>query len=155
MTNTTVLRYAGLQPQELILEPSAIDGVDRPERLVHQHQWRVRGKGTRDADALALPTGELRGIPLADLVGIHPDQVQKLGHSLGNAALAPAQQPGDSRDVLRHGLMREQADLLDHIPNLPAELVRLPAEHAPSSQQDVAARQRKHPVDQPHRGCLA
>ena len=48
-----------LQAQELVLEPRAHDRVDRAERLVHQHQRRVRGERAREADALALAAGEL------------------------------------------------------------------------------------------------
>jgi hypothetical protein len=48
--------------------------------------------------------------------------------------------------------VREQPDLLDHVPDLAAELVRLAVEHAASPEQDVAAGERDHAVDQPHRG---
>jgi hypothetical protein len=51
--------------------------------------------------------------------------------------------------------VREQADLLDHVPDLTAELVRLTVEHGAAAEQDVAAGQRDHAVDQPHSGRLA
>ncbi len=51
------LLHFPLQREELVLQPCAVDRVDRAERLVHQHQRRVCGERTRDADALALPAG--------------------------------------------------------------------------------------------------
>ena len=43
-----------LKAQELVLEPLAHDRVDGTERLVHEHDRRVRGEGAGDADALPL-----------------------------------------------------------------------------------------------------
>ena len=62
VTNTTVLRTCACRREELVLQARAVDRVDRPERLVHQHQRRVGGERARDADALALPARELRRV---------------------------------------------------------------------------------------------
>ena len=43
-----------LEAQELVLEAVADDRVDRAERLVHEHDRRVRGERPGDADALPL-----------------------------------------------------------------------------------------------------
>jgi hypothetical protein len=51
--------------------------------------------------------------------------------------------------------VREQPDLLDHVADLAAQLSRLALQHAAPAEQDVAAAQRDHPVDQAHRGRLA
>jgi hypothetical protein len=59
-----------LKPEELVLEPVPVDRVDRPERLVHQHQRRIHGKRSCHADPLALATGELRRIAVARVGGI-------------------------------------------------------------------------------------
>ena len=67
-----------LQAQELVLQPRTHDRVDRAERLVHQHQGRVRCEGAREPDALALPAGELRRKPLR--VGrVETDELEQLG----------------------------------------------------------------------------
>ena len=55
----------GLKPEELVLEPLAVDRVDRAEGLVHQHHRRVRGEGPRDADPLLLAAGELGRVAVA------------------------------------------------------------------------------------------
>ena len=67
----------------------------------------------------------------------------------------PAQQPRNRGDVLGDRPVREQADLLDHVADLAAELGRLPLAHAGPVDQDVAAGELDHPVDQPHRRGLA
>ena len=74
VTNTTVLRTRSCSREELVLQPRAVDRVDRAERLVHQHQRRVGGQRARHADPLALPARELGRIAGPDLVRIQPDQ---------------------------------------------------------------------------------
>ena len=63
-----------LQAQELVLQAVAVDGVDRAEGLVHEHQRGVAGEGARDADALALPAGELGRVARAHRA-LEPDEV--------------------------------------------------------------------------------
>ena len=52
-------------------------------------------------------------------------------------------------------LVREQPDLLDHVADLAAQLNLAAVEDAAPAEQDVAAAQRDHAVDQAHRGRLA
>ena len=59
VTNRIVLAIVFLEAQELVLEAVADDRVDRAERLVHEHDRRVRGQRPGDADALPLAAGEL------------------------------------------------------------------------------------------------
>ena len=54
VTKTTVLRHLLVQAQEVVLQPVAGDRVERPERLVHQHQRLVGRHRARHADALPL-----------------------------------------------------------------------------------------------------
>ena len=56
-----------LQAQELVLQLRARDRIDRAERLVHQHDRRIGGERTRDADPLALAARELGRIAVAVL----------------------------------------------------------------------------------------
>ena len=51
------LLYLLLQPQELVLQPVAGDGVHGAERLVHEHDRGVRGHRAGHPDPLALATG--------------------------------------------------------------------------------------------------
>jgi hypothetical protein len=62
---------------------------------------------------------------------------------------------GHGGDVLVYRQVREQPGLLDHVADLLAQLGRLVVEDAATAEQDVAAAERDHAVDQPHRGRLA
>ena len=121
VTKIDRLAHLLVQAQELGLEAVARDRVERAERLVHQHQRRVDGERAGEADALALPAGELRGVALA-VVGLEADQLEQLGGARAGALLVPAEQARDGRDVVRDGHVREQADLLDHVADAAAEL---------------------------------
>jgi len=50
------LLQLALQPQELVLQPVAVDRIDRTEGLVHQQHRGIGRQGTGDPDALALTT---------------------------------------------------------------------------------------------------
>ena len=52
------LAHLRLQPQELVLQPLAADGVDGAERLVHQHHRWIGGQRPRHPDPLALAAGQ-------------------------------------------------------------------------------------------------
>ena len=143
-----------LEAQELVLEPLAVDRVDGPEGLVHEHQRRVDGKRPRHADALALPAGELGGVAVAR-VGRQRHQLEQLVHALGDAALVPAQQLGHGGDVVGHGEMREQADLLNGVADVAAQLGGGAVLHALAVDEDVALGDVDHAVDHAHGGGLA
>ncbi len=99
VTKRTVLRTSRLQAQELVLQALAVDRVDRPEGLVHQHHQRVGGERPGDADALLLAAGELRRVAVAEL-GVEADQLQQLGGAGPDPVLLPAQQLRHGADVL-------------------------------------------------------
>src|ERR1700722_944586 len=65
--------------QELLLQDGAVLLVERRERLVHQQDLGIVGKGARDRDALAHAAGELVGVVVreageAGAVEIAPDR---------------------------------------------------------------------------------
>ena len=55
-----------------------------------------------------------------------------------DAVLGPAEQLGHGGDVVGHGLVREEPDLLDRVTDLAPQLVGLAVEHAAAVEQDVA-----------------
>ena len=122
VTKTIVLRMLLLQAQQLVLQALAVDRVDGAEGLVHEHQRRVGGQGAGDADALALAAGELRGIAVARLGGIEPDELDELVDAGADALARPAQHARHGGDVLGDRLVREEADLLDRVADLAAQL---------------------------------
>ena len=59
--------------------------VERGDGLVADDELGPQCDGARDADALALPAGELIRIPV-DVLGIEPDAVHELAHGLLDTA---------------------------------------------------------------------
>ena len=156
VTNTIVLRTLGLQPQELRLQPVADDRVDGAERLVHQQHRRVGGQRPGHADALPLAAGELGGVAVAVDGGVEADR--------GRAARRPASrmrlrsQPSSRGTVptfVAHGLVREEADVLDDVADPAAQLVGVDAGDVLAAEQDPAGGRLDEPVDHLHRRRLA
>ena len=83
------LAHLGLEAQELVLQPLAVDRVDGAERLVHQHHAGVGGQRARDADPLLLAAGELRRVAVAKR-RVESDQVQQLLDSRLDRARCPS-----------------------------------------------------------------
>ena len=112
-----------LEAQELVLEPLAVDRVDRAERLVHQHQRRVGRQRARHADALALAARELRrGSGRGSRAG---SRLTSSSSSSTRARMRSFDQPsrrGTVAMLSRDRQVREQADLLDRVADLAAQL---------------------------------
>jgi len=107
-----------------------------------------------DADALALPAGQLRRVAAGHLA-LEADQVEQLLDARRDAPLVPAQELRDRGDVVSDRAVREQADLLDHVADVAPQLVLVAVAHGAAADEDVAARDVGHLVDHPHRGGLA
>ena len=110
-----------LDPHELALQAIADDRVDGPEGLVHEHDRRLGRERAGDAGPLALATRELRRVPLRVPARVEADERKQLGHPCVDARRGPGEQPRHRGDVLGDGLMREQPDLLDDVPDPPPE----------------------------------
>ncbi len=129
-------------------------GIDGAERLVHEQQRRIGRQGAGDADALTLAAGELRRVALAH-PGLEADELEQLGHPRADAAGVPAQQAGHGADVLGHGEVREEPDLLDRVADGAPELRRRAVADAHAVDEDVAAGELDHAVDEAHGRRLA
>jgi hypothetical protein len=136
-----------LQAKEFVLQLGAGDGIDGAERLVHQHDRRIGRECARHADALALPTGELGRVPLRVLARREADQREQFVDARGDARSAPAEKPRHRRNVRGDGLMREQAHLLDHVPDPAPELDGIDAQDVFVVDEDLARGRLDEPVD--------
>ena len=149
------LAQLGLQAQELVLEPLAVDRVDGAERLVHQHQRRVGRERAGDADALALAAGELGRVAVAEVAG-EADQLEQLLDARGGPLLVPAEQlrarwrccrrsscAGTGRSAGSRSRSRAAAGRAAWIAD------------ALAADEDVAVGDLDHAVDHPHGGGLA
>ena len=79
-------------------------------------------------------------------VRVEPDHVEQLADALLGALPVPAEQLRDRGDVLGDGPVREQAGLLDHVADLPAQLGRVAVADGLVADQDVALRDLDRPV---------
>ena len=144
-----------LEAQQLLLEPLANERIDRPERLVHEQDRRVRRERPGDADSLALAARQLRREPRAVRGRVETDEREQLLGACPPPSLGPAEQARHGRDVLEHGLVREQAGLLDHVADAAAQLDRVARLDVHAVEQDLAARRLDEPVDHLERRRLA
>src|SRR4051812_31239662 len=102
-------------------------GAPAPRGLAPGGLGRVggaRGERAGHADALALAAGELGRVAVARLVRVERDELEQLVHARRDALLVPAEQPRDGGDVVLDLEVREQADLLDRVADLAAQLGR-------------------------------
>ena len=109
-----------LQVLYLVLKSLSRLRIQSAEGLIHQHDRGRSCQRTQNTYTLLLPAGELRGILFR--IVLHVDQLQHLLNSLGTAGLIVFEKLGHHRDILGHGHVWEQADLLDHIADMSAEL---------------------------------
>ena len=113
---------AALQVEQLVLQPGPHDRVDRRVGLVHEQHRRVGRQGAGHADPLLLPAGQ-RGRVAAEQARLEVEQRGQLVDPGVDAVLGPAEELGDRGDVVAHLAVREQARLLDHVADAPAQLV--------------------------------
>ena len=143
-----------LEAEELVLQTCSHNGVDRSERLVHQHQRRVGRERAREADALALTTGKLRGETLR-IGRIEPDELEQLGGARPDPRAGPAEQLRHRADVRLHRHVWEEADLLDDVADRAAQLGDVVVADLPAVDPDVTARERDQAIDELERRRLA
>ena len=111
-----------LEALHLLLEGAAGHGVQGAEGLIHQDDGRGGGQCPEDADALLLSAGHLRGVLVGVLLIGHLHHGQHVADDLVALLLGVLQQLGHHADVLGHRHVGEQADLLDHIADVAAQL---------------------------------
>ena len=76
------LAEVALETEELVLEPDPHDGVDRPERLVHEQHRRVRRERAGHPDPLTLAARELVRVAVGVRRGVEADQLEQLAGPL-------------------------------------------------------------------------
>jgi hypothetical protein len=144
-----------LQAQELVLQAVAGNGVDRAERLVHQHHVGVGAHRACDTDPLTLTAGQLLGVAVAVLARVHPDHLQKLIDPFGDALLLPVQHLGNRGDVAGDRDVGEEPDLLDDIADPAAQLVGVDLGDVLAVEEDPPGGGFDDPVDHLHGRRLA
>src|SRR5262245_56537731 len=83
------LLNALLEFSKLASNLGASNGIECAKRFVEQKNRRVYGQGTRNADALPLPTGKLPGKAPRECLGVHAHHLQQLSHTVCDALGRP------------------------------------------------------------------
>ena len=98
---------------DLVLQGLPGHGIQGTEGFIHQYDGRGCRQRPQHADALLLSAGELRGILVGVLLHVH--QLQHFPDDLVALGLVVLQELRHHADVLGHGHVGEQADLLDDV----------------------------------------
>src|SRR5438094_6594331 len=122
-------RTGPVDPVEQLHDVHRGGGVKVSGRLVCQEDQGPVDEGPGDRDALLLATGELVGIVVQFLP--QPDQVQDLRHALLGDVARFSDHLQRKGDVVEHGLVREQFEVLEDGPQVPPEVRNLPRRELP------------------------
>ena len=103
----------------LVLKRLPGHGVQGGEGLIHQHDGGRGCQSPQHADALLLAAGELGRVFIG--LGLHAHHFQKILDDVRLLLLIVLQKPGHHADVLGHGHVGEQTDLLDDVADVAAQ----------------------------------
>ncbi len=104
-----------MQRAIIVAERIAGEGIERAERLVHQHDPRPRRQRPGDADALALAARQFMRKAVAIFSAVEPHQVEQFVYSFGNLRRRLAQQFWRDPDIAGDADMRKQSAALEHV----------------------------------------
>ena len=151
------LARLGLEPADLILHVPPDQRVQCAERLVVEHHGGVRREGTRDADTLLHPAGQL----VRELVlhVLQPDELEKLTGAERALLLRHPPDLEPERDVVDHPPVCEEAEVLEHhrdrvAPELP-QLAGARRRHVLFGDPDRPRRRLDQPDQRPDESRLA
>jgi hypothetical protein len=113
-----------VQAPVVLAQRIARQRVEGGERLVHEDDIGAGGKRACHRDPLPFSTRKLMRETVA-IVGIEADEGQQLIHAAQTALVIPAQQERRDSDIFSHGHVREEAGLLEHIADAPAQRDRV------------------------------
>ena len=129
--------------------------VERAEGFVHQKQFRPRGQGPGDADALLLPARKRMGQAVAIDGGVKVEQMHQLVDAGGNLGRAPAQKPRHDGDIFPHGAVRKKPMPLNRIADPAAQQMWRDSGGIGLADPDASVRGFDKAVDHPQKRRLA
>ena len=144
-----------MQLAKIVAQRIAGEGVERAERLIHQHDARLCGEGARHADTLALAAGKFMRQAVAVLRAVEPHQVEQFVHARRYLCGRSAQQLGRDADIAGDAEMRKQPAALEDIADPPAQRNRIDIPHVLAFDRDRAAVGLDQPVGEPQQRGLA
>ena len=105
---------------QLGLQRRADEGVEGPERLIEQEHIRVEHQRPHEADTLALPAREFRGIA-SQTVGGKVRQLAQVAKTPVRGCGGLTQMASHQGHIAFGGQMRKEAALLDHVTHAPPQ----------------------------------
>jgi L-histidine N-alpha-methyltransferase len=111
----------GQQAADLALELAPHDRIERPERLIEEHEARRQEERARQAHALPLTPRQLAGKTVQEVQGQPPELAQLRGARRHLAGRPPGESRGELH-VRAHRQVREETALLDDVSHGPTEL---------------------------------
>ena len=143
---------------ELALEVPQLDAhaqlqqpVEVAERLVEEQRLRLRHEHAGERDALLLPARQRARLAVGELG--EADHLERLHRELAPLVLADALHLQPERDVVEHGAVREEREVLEDRRRRP--LVRRQVDERLPVEHDVALGRELVPADHPQRRRLA
>ena len=129
-------------------------GVEGAGGLVEQDHVRVHGKGTGNGNTLLLAAGKALGVGIGLVGQTHTGQ--QLVGALGNGFLVlQLEQAGGQFQVLLHGQVGEEVEVLEHHAHLLAHSIDVDIIHLDAFKLDGAAGGDLQPVQAAQEGGLA
>jgi len=110
-----------LQVQELPVELEPGEGVEGAEGLVEEDEGRIGGEGAGEGHSLALAAGELGGIAAGVGGEFQPNELEHFAGAGLAAVAVPAQKARDELDVLFNPPVGNEAAVLGHVADTPAQ----------------------------------
>ena len=144
-----------MQFAKIVAERVAGEGVERAERLVHQHDARLCGERARHADALALAAGKFVRQAVAILRAVEPHQIEQFIHPRGNLGWRRARQLRRDADIVGDAQMRKQPAALEHIADPSSQQDRIDVAYVLAFNRDRAGVRFDQPVGEPQQRGLA
>src|SRR5882672_6175770 len=128
--------------------------IQRPKRLIHQQNRRVRRQRPRYSHPLPLPAGKFPRSPPRKFFRRQSHKPQHLFHPRRNLLPRPIFQSRHQRHIFRHGKMRKQSRFLNHVTNPAPQSNRIPLPRPPPLYQHFALRRPVHSINQFQQRCL-
>ena len=144
-----------MQRAIIVAERIAGEGIERAERLVHQHDARPCRQRPRNADALALAAGSSCGSRSRYCARSSRTRSSSSSTRAAISAGRRAEQFWRDADIAGDAQMRKQPAALEHIADPPPQPDRIDVAHVLALDRDGAAVGLDQPVGQPQQRGLA
>jgi hypothetical protein len=137
-----------LDALELHMKLGSGDRIERAEWFIHQQERRVRGKRSREPDALPLASRQFIRPSMTKVGRIQANQHEQFIDARRYSRRLPTEERRDGADVGGNGAMREQSDVLDDVAGPAPERDWIPFADVAFFNADIASIRLDEAIDQ-------